>query len=476
MTSTDSPPTLTRPPGQVDVAIIGAGISGLVVGSELARRGVRVAVLEAGARAGGVIRSERHGDFLAELGPNTVLATSGEIGRLIDAVGLAERIRWADPGASRRYIARRGRLYRLPSGPGGFLVTRLFSLRAKLRLMREPFVAPSAPDARESVADFVARRLGQEFVDYAINPMVSGVYAGRPEELEVRSAFPKVHALEQRFGGLIKGAVKGARERRRLAGEGEVARDRARLFSFPDGLEELPRALAEQLGGALHLEHPVQRLARDGDHWRVELHDPDGAPRTLSARAVVPAVDVPALRRLLPDPSLACLDEIPYPPVSVVFFGYQEAPGGRRMDGFGHLIPEKEGLGTLGTLWSSCLFAARAPVGGAALTTFVGGRRDPSRAALGDDELAALVRQDLERLMGITRAPDVVHIGRYPRAIPQYVMGHAERAAAVTALEEASPGLFVASNAVGGVSVGDRIRVGAAMAARIEPFIRGEDP
>ncbi len=452
----------------VDVLVIGGGITGLAVAHGLARRGRDVRLVEASDRFGGVIVSERVGEFLAEHGPNTVLATTAEIHRLVDEAGLSDRVLWADSEAGTRYIVRGRRLHAVPGGPLGFVTTPLFSPRAKLRLIAEPFIRPAPPEADESLASFVLRRLGREFLDYAINPMVSGVYAGRPEELEVRSAFPKVYDLEQNHGSLIRGAVFGAWERRKRAKQGDVAKDRARMMSFPGGIEELTDALARGLGDRAQRNARVSALASSGGGWRATLDVDNGGPSVLRARAVVPAVPGKTLHALIPDRDLAPLAELPNPPVSVVFFGYDSDPGGVARNGFGYLIPEKEPFHTLGTLWSSTLFPGRAPRGGAALTTFVGGRRAPDNALLPDDELIALVRGDLRALMGVGAEPDVVRIGRWPEAIPQYTVGHRLRTAAAGEVERRHAGLYIGSSVIGGVSVGDRIRRAAALVERID--------
>jgi len=450
-----------------DAIVVGGGISGLTVAFELAGRGRSVRLYEASSRLGGVIRSERVDGFLLEHGPNTVLATSGELTRLLGAVGLSERVQWGNEASSKRFVVRDGKLRPVPLSPPAFLATRLFRWRAKLRLLREPWIAPSAPDATESLADFVVRRLGPEFLDYAINPFVSGVYAGRPEELEVRTAFSKVWELEQRYGSLIRGAVRGAKERKAREAAGEVAKDRARLFSFPDGNEELPLAIGRHLGDAARTGAEAATLEPVAGGWRVS-GTAAGVPWSDEARAVVVAVPLAALRALLPQPELAGLDEVPYPPMAVVFLGWRGEPGGRPRDGFGFLVPEKERRAMLGTLWNSTLFPGRCPEGGAALTCFVGGRRNPDLAVLPDDALLARVRADLSDLMGLQAAPDFVRISRYAEAIPQYTLGHARRLEAVASFEAGHPGLYVGANLVGGISVGDRIRQGATLAGRVD--------
>src|SRR6185295_2615181 len=199
------------------VAIIGAGITGLTAAWKLQQQGIAVTVYEAGDRAGGVIQSVRQHGYLAESGPNTILETAPEIPALIRDLGLEPRRTYASAAAEKRYLVRDRKLIALPGSPLGFFRTSLFSADAKLRLLREPFIAPAPASREENLAEFVQRRLGREFLGYAINPFVAGVYAGDPHHLSVKHAFPRLYNLEQRYGSLIKGQVLGARERKRRA-------------------------------------------------------------------------------------------------------------------------------------------------------------------------------------------------------------------------------------------------------------------
>ena len=182
-------------PSHTDAIILGAGISGLTVGFYLAEKGLRVRILEKSPIVGGAIRSERRDGFLIEFGPNTVLDTTPLLGGLFQKLGIASERVDASPQAKNRYIVRGGQLHALPTSPLAFLKTPLFSTSAKLRLLLEPFISRAPEDREESLAEFVTRRIGPEFLDYAINPFVAGVYAGDPAQLGVQSAFPKLHAL-----------------------------------------------------------------------------------------------------------------------------------------------------------------------------------------------------------------------------------------------------------------------------------------
>src|SRR6266571_244191 len=243
------------------VAIIGAGITGLTAAFYLKRKGVPVAVYEASGRVGGVIQSLRKDGFLAEFGPNTILETSPKIGQLVRDAGLQSRRLDPNPKAEARYVVRYRRPIAMPASPLGFLTTELFTAKAKLAVLLEPFVPPRRDGKEESVAEFVVRRLGQEFLDHAIDALVAGVYAGDPYKLSVPQAFPKLAQLEARFGSLIKGQILGGRERKK---RGEVAKDRAPKFSFDEGLQVLTDTLRDRLGDSVHLNTSVTRLIQIG--------------------------------------------------------------------------------------------------------------------------------------------------------------------------------------------------------------------
>src|SRR5271154_1273660 len=248
------------------VAIIGAGITGLTAAFYLKRKGVPVTVYEAGARAAGVIQSSRENGFLAESGPNTILETSPKISELIRDLNLEARRIYPNPSAKNRYVVREKKPVAMPSSQAEFLTTKLFSARAKFALAREPFVPPRRDGVEESVAEFVLRRLNQEFLDRAIDPLVAGIYAGDPYKLSVRHAFPKLLETEQKYGSLLKGQLFGASDGKKTD---EISRRDAKMFSFDEGLQVLTDALAAQLGDSLKLNTPVTKLLQTKDGWKV---------------------------------------------------------------------------------------------------------------------------------------------------------------------------------------------------------------
>ncbi len=461
-----------------NVAIVGGGVTGLVAAFELKRRGVPFTLFEASERVGGVIQTHRERGFLAEDGPNTLLETSPKITGLIQSLAIEPRRWYSDPDNKKRFIVRGGQARELPASPAGFFANSFFSWSAKLALFREPFIKASAPDIEESLAQFVKRRLGQEFLDYAINPMVAGVYAGDPERLSVKHAFAKLHALEQKYGSLIKGQVLGARERKKRK---EVAKDRAKMMSFDQGLQVLTDALGAAVRESTRLNTPVERIKQVQDGWELggtATLQPPGTADGLGGRS--PAL--PFTHVLLTSPAhrlaglkidspaggdLALLGQIVYPPVTSFTMGFRREDVVHPLDGFGVLIPKVEQRNCLGTLFTSSLFADRAPAGHVTLTSYIGGMRAPELALKPPGEIRKLVMTDLRELLGVRGEPVWEHVKQWTRAIPQYEVGYGRFKDFMDEFERTHPGLLFGGHYRDGISLSDSILAGFKAAERV---------
>ena len=361
------------------VAIIGGGITGLTAAFYLKRAGVPVTLYESSERVGGVIQSLSQDGYLAEFGPNTILETSPRIRQLIIDAGLEKRRRDPDPKAEARYVVRYRKPIEMPGSPLGFFTTHLFTAKAKLAVLREPFVPPRRDGKEESIAEFVVRRLGQEFLDHAIDALVAGVYAGDPYKLSVPQAFPKLAQLEARYGSLIKGQILGARERKQ---RGEVAKDRAPKFSFDDGLQVLPDTLRERLGDAVRLNTTVTALSQSDGGWMLDLREA-GREGRAEHSAVLYAGTAYKLATLKIEasasPSFAGFSQIRYPPVASVVLGFRREDVVHPCEGFGMLIPKIEGFKILGTIFFVVALPSSRP-GGASDPDKLCGRRTLSGA------------------------------------------------------------------------------------------------
>jgi oxygen-dependent protoporphyrinogen oxidase len=451
------------------VAIIGAGITGLTAAFYLKRKGIPVTVYEASGRVGGVIQSIRQDGYLAEFGPNTILETSPKIKQLVQDAGLESRRLGTDPKAEARYVVRYQRPILLPRSVLGFLTTPLFTAKAKLSVLREPFVPARMDGPEESVAEFVVRRLGNEFLVHAIDALAAGVYAGDPYKLSLQHSFPRLAQVEARYGSLIKGQFLGARERRK---RGELAKDRAPKFSFDEGLQVLPDTLRARIGEEnIQLNTAVTRLTRTAQTWRLALSE-KGSERSAEHSAVLYAGTAFRLAELQiesqPRVSFNALSEIRYAPVASIALGFRREDVAHPCEGFGMLIPKIAGFTILGTIFSSSLFSNRAPRGHIMLTSYVGGERYPELAALPPDKLVELVCEDLRILLGVKGSPAFTHTSFFPRAIPQYNVGFGRFRDLMTEIETKTPGLFLAGHYRDGVSLSDSILSGCNAAERIE--------
>jgi oxygen-dependent protoporphyrinogen oxidase len=468
-------------------AIIGAGITGLTAAFYLKRVGVPVTIYEAGGRAGGVIQSLRQNGFLAESGPNTILETSPKISELLRDLNLESRRIYPNPGAKNRYVVRDKKPVAMPSSQKEFLTTKLFSARAKFALAREPFVSPRRDGVEESVAEFVLRRLNQEFLDRAVDPFVAGIYAGDPHKLSVRHAFPKLLEAEQKHGSLIKGQFFGAREKK----PGEISRRDARMFSFDEGLQVLPDALRAQLGDSVRLNASVEKISQAANGWSLQLKENGreiftghsvviycGTAHRLAelqvelgrAGSPLPADGAHGVTRPTNGVDFSLFSEIRHPPVASVVLGFRREDVAHPLDGFGMLIPKIESFKILGTIFSSSLFPNRAPENFVTLTSYVGGERQPELASLPPDGLVKLVCEDLRVLLGVNGGLVFQNVALYPKAIPQYNVGYGKFKDLMSEIESKARGLFFAGSYRDGISLGDSIVSGCNIAERARNF------
>ncbi len=446
------------------IAIVGAGLTGLAAAWRLHTAGARVRLFEASDRVGGVIQTERADGWLIEAGPNSLRGGSPELTQLIAGLGLAPAVVPASSTAKNRYLVHHGQLVAAPDSPQALLASPLLSFGTKARLATELLRRPQPRADDLSLAALVREHFGDELVARALDPFVSGVYAGDADKLSARHAFPELWAMEQKHGSLLRAQASAARERR------AAGRPPSQIFSFADGLAALPRALAAALpADAIELNAAVTGLAPTGtaaaSAWQLTWADAAGLAHTEEFARIILAMPAPALARLAIGADaaarpLAVLAEMEHASVASLFLGYRREQITHPLDGFGLLVPSAEKRAVLGVIFSSTLFPGRAPEGHVALTVMAGGTRRPDLAELPSAGLLAAVQPDLAALLGTRGEPLFQRHHAWPRAIPQYNLGHEHFLDAMTRCETAHPGVFLASNARDGLGLPDRITAG----------------
>ncbi|MCB2377567.1 protoporphyrinogen oxidase [Hymenobacter sp. BT635] len=436
------------------IAILGGGISGLTAAFYLQRAGVAYDLFEASPRPGGNIRSEHHEGYLLETGPNS-LQLSDELSDLLEHLNLTDQIQDTAAVSANRYVLRAGKYQKLPGSPPGLLTSGFFSLKGKVNILRELSRPAQAPDARETLAAFFRRRFGSEIVDYALNPFISGIYAGDPEQLLVHKTFPRMVEMEQTYGSVLKGLAKSG-----------TPGTRRRIVSLRDGLQTMPNTLAAQLTNA-HFGEAVTSLTRTPE-GKYQLTT-SGPPRTETYDALVLALPAyaaaPLLKPLFPAAAVA-LAAVYYPPMTAVYTAYQRADVTHPLDGFGALHPKAEQPYAAGSIWTSSIYPNRVPAGHVLFTTFVGGTQYEAQARQPAEQQQQQVHAELCRLYGI-RAVQPVWQYRYSweRAIPQFDQRIVAAHTAADELLEA--GIFSTANWRAGVGVPDCIRHARALAEKI---------
>lgn len=445
-----------------EIVVIGAGLTGLSTAFNLKRAGHDVLVLEKQNRVGGQIRTYTEDGYTFESGPNTGVVSFPEVAELFQNLGDSCTLETAREQSKRRLIWKGSKFHALPSNPVGAVFTPLFTLKDKFRILGEPW-RKKGTDPDEPVGALAQRRLGRSFYEYAVDPFVSGIYAGDPMKLTTRYALPKLYNLEANYGSFVRGAIAKAKEpktdRDRLATK--------KVFSAQGGLQRLIEALAKNVdvitGAADIVVAPGEQT-----RWRVTYN---GGADVINCRCVVTTVGAYALPELLPFVSEAQMKPISslyYAPVIQVCVGVNKV-GVQRLEAFGGLVPSKEQQKVLGILFPSECFVNRAPDGGALFSYFMGGARHTDYLQKSDDDIKAMVLEAFHKMLKFPAdvKPDLIRIFRHERAIPQYGADSGERLKAVEELQQQYPGLIIAGNLRDGIGMGHRITQAAAIVNEI---------
>jgi protoporphyrinogen/coproporphyrinogen III oxidase len=475
-------PDLQDPCLAYDTIVVGGGVSGLTTAWRLQQGGQRVLLVEASDRVGGAIATTRLDGYLLEHGPFNVLVRSEAFAELLADLGDRLNVVHADPGSSRnRYVLLDGRLRRTPSGPSDMLFNSLLSPRERWRMMRGLVWSKPCFDERESLDGAARRRLGDGAADKLISALSVGVYGGESTDIEFASCVPKVSRIERGVRSPLLAMMRARRNGKRADCRGVAASvsdkssertERIRgMVSFGEGLQALPRALAGELGSSVWTDAPVTSIARERDgSWSVTVSC-DSKTRTIAARNLVLATGHKSTTRLLRsvDSGLAdTVGNVAGSSMVVVNLGFRREQVEHSLSGYGLLAAGSErSCPYLGVLFASSIFPHHAPDGRCVMRVFRGGTRQPDAVNKTDDENVTEVMDSLRGTLGITGEPDLVHICRWPNAIPLYAPGHGEQMRCAREKAERLDGLCLAGNYTDGVSIGGCVERGDRIAREI---------
>jgi protoporphyrinogen/coproporphyrinogen III oxidase len=447
----------------VDVIIFGAGITGLTTAFLLLEKGVDVLLIEKSDRVGGQMCTVSDEGFVFESGPNTGVVSNIEVVELFKKLNNDCTFEIARKESKVRLIWKKGMFHPLPGSLGEAVHTPLFTWYDKARVLFEPF-RKKGNDSLESIGSLTRRRLGKSYLDYAVDPFISGIYAGDPDNLVTRFAMPKLYQLEQNYGSFIRGAIK----RHPVLAEEKKQGVSKEVFSVKDGFENLATTLRTKITDErILLSAGNLKVYPSGDGWTTEVASTGEHIHSKQVISTVPAYALPLLFSFIDFEWMEPIASLRYAPVVQIGVGMKDASCVPLA--FGGLIPSKEKERLLGILFNSSCYADRAPEGGASLSFFVGGMKHPELLQLSDEELKELVVDALHRMLGypVGTEPDKMHIFRHEWAIPQYGADSEQRLNCIAHLQKIYPGLTLAGSIRDGIGMADRIKQATCIAEEV---------
>lgn len=431
------------------VAIIGAGITGLTTAFYLKKAGIPFSIFEKSDKIGGVMQSKSDGTFLYETGPNSGVISHAEMADLFDDLKDKCEIELANDASEKRLIWKNGNWEALPSGLISAVTTPLFRFTDKLRVLGEPF-RKKGTNPNEDLASLVKRRLGQSFLDYAIDPFILGIYAGDPSYIVPKYALPKLYNLEQNYGSFIGGAIKKSRIPKTEADK----KANRKIFSSKGGLTKLISALVEEIGEKNIFTQTEVEVLNNSFMLKINGKEEQFTNVIFTGTSSKLSSLLPFLNK----DQLKPIESLKYAKVVEASIGFKNWSG-RKLDAFGGLVPYREDKNILGVLFISSLFKNRAPEGGALFTIFSGGIRKAYLTELPENELKDRIATDFKEMMGLQEfKPDLFELNYYNQAIAQYGADSQDRLTSISQIEKENPGLFLAGSMRDGVGIADRVK------------------
>jgi protoporphyrinogen/coproporphyrinogen III oxidase len=453
----------------VKVAIVGGGISGLSAAYELHKSGVEFTLFESSTRLGGVIRTERVGDFLLEAGPDSFLTEKSAARELCVELGLESELIGSNDARRKTYVLVKNKLVPLPDGLQFFVPTDpvatffspLFPFATKLKFIQEWFASPPAATRQdESVADFVTRHFGADAVDRLADPLLSGVYGGQARELSAHAVLPRMAKLEAERGSLIRGMMA---TRKQNSGQ------RPAIFTtLKGGMQQLVDAIVARLpASSLKKNCEVTDISRSEKGWRLRCN---GEFKEFDALVLaVPATVAGRMMQAAAPDIAGQLQAVCYGSSLIVQFAFAQSRAPGLPQGFGVLVPRTENKRVRAITFVHEKFDGRVPGGGALLRMFLGGTADQAVLQATDEEIIALVKQELLAILNIREESVATRIFRWPQAMAQYEVGHLTRVQVIERRLRDMPTLALAGNAYNGIGVPDCIRSGREAAQKLLP-------
>lgn len=446
-----------------DVVIIGAGIAGLTAAYELSKDSVDFHVIETSDRVGGNIKTKKVDGFSIEEGPYTLTSSGKDVLGLVSELGLDESLVEAKSESKNRYIYHQKKLIPVPMSPKELYKTELLSSDGKKTLLEEFFI--SKVDKEETIEEFVSRRFGREVLKNLVQPFLCGVYAGDVKKLSANAVFPKLKEIESKFKSVLIGLP--------LSKGLQFKKDKHTIYSFKEGMEQLPKEIYKRIQKRVSLSVSKIEVVRAKDYF-VVTYEVGGKTISYTTNAVLfatPAYTVLNYSHLLPNKKSIELFETEYLPLATVSQIVDKSKVKTKLDGFGYLCTKEPHRKLLGTIWTSSIF----PQGNdkALLSSFIGGAYFPKVASAKESEVKNQVSKEVAEILKISKPSELktINYKLYPKAIPQYYLGHGERVSEVEKIMDSEYGLFFTGNYLYGISINDTVKTSKKMVNKIKVFL-----